>query len=109
MKLSLIKFIVNYSEKITEMLTNIGDAESYDIAKARGNLALGYTDALNTLIDTLDDKPIGEPNEPAEELEELVCEWKHKIYTVVLMAAVKTCQPSEEISRVAELRNKWVR
>lgn len=109
MKLSLIKFIVNYSEKITEMLTDIRAAESYDMAKARGNLALGYTDALNTLIDTLDDKPIGEPNEPAEELEELVCEWKHKIYTVVLMAAVKTCQPAEEISRVAELRNKWVR
>lgn len=109
MKLSLIKFIANYSETISEMLKNIESAESYDRAKAHGNLALGYTDALCTLVDTFDDKPIGEPNEPAEELEELIVEWKHKAYSAVLMVAVKTCQPAEEISRVAELRDEWTR
>lgn len=109
MKLSLIKFIANYSETISEMLKNIESAESYDRAKAHGNLALGYTDALWTLAETLDDQPIEEHDEIAEDLETLICEWKHKTYSAVLMAAFMTCQPAEETSRVAELRDKWAR
>ena len=113
MKLSLIKFIANYSERMTELLKGIETAENYEQAKARGNFALGYADALNTLADTLDDalddKSGREPDETAKELEELACEWKYKIRSAVLMAAVKTCQPAEEIRWVAELRDEWAR
>jgi hypothetical protein len=102
--LHTMKFVSNAIEELTKYNEAIAAAETYETAKNRARMMMGYINGLTTFLNTM---ICMENNGFTGEFSEVLDGWMHKMYQSLVNKAVETKQGHDVEWKLLQLRDEY--
>lgn len=102
--LNTMKFVSNAIEELTEYKAAIAAAETFEDAKNKARMMMGYINGLTTFLNTMICK---ENNDFTGDFGEVLDGWMHKMYQALVNKADETKQPSEVMLKLLNKRDEY--
>jgi len=102
--LNTMKFVSNAIEELTEYKAAIAAAETFEDAKNKARMMMGYLNGLNTFLNTM---ICMENNDFTGDFGELLDGWTHKMYQTLVNKAEETKQSSDVVWKLLTKRDEY--
>ncbi len=102
--LNTMKFVSNAIENLTEYKAAIAAAETFEDAKNRARMMMGYIDCLNTFTNSM---ICMENNDFTGDFSELLDGWMFKMYQELVNKADETHQDHDTVWKLLTKRDEY--
>lgn len=102
--LNTIKFVSNAIEELTKYNEAIAAAKTFEDAKNKARMMMGYIDALTTFLNTM---ICMENNDFTGDFSEVLDGWMHKMYQTLVDKAVETNQDKDIVWKFLVKRDEY--
>lgn len=102
--LNTMKFVSNAIEELTKYNEAVASAETFEDAKNKARVMMGYIDGLTTFLNTM---ICMENNDFTGEFGEVLDGWMHKMYQSLVNKADETKQGHDVMWKLLEKRDEY--